>query len=94
MSTLLHVPDVRFDEAMAATVALVRPGSPVAIGLWGGTNREFTNETDHFDPPRFFSSRADERVQAMLARFGEVESFESWPSDRSDWSYQFILLRI
>ena len=93
MSTLLHVPNLRFDAAMEATVSLLQPGSPLAIGLWGGIDREFTNDTDHFDPPRFFSLRSDERVQAMLAPFGEIESFESWPNVRSDWSYQFIVLR-
>lgn len=94
MSTLLHVPDNRFDTAMHATVSLLHPGSPLAIGLWGGVDREFTNETDHFDPPRFFSLRSDDRVQAMLSAHGAIESFESWPNDRSDWSYQFIVLRV
>lgn len=94
MSTLLHVPDDRFDAAMAATVSLLRPGSPLAIGLWGGVDREFTNETDHFDPPRFFSLRSDERARTMLASFGTIESFESWPNDRSDWSYQFAVVRV
>jgi hypothetical protein len=94
MSTLLHVPDARFDAAMEATILLLQPGSPLAIGLWGGIDREFTNDTDHFDPPRFFSLRSDERVQVMLERFGEIESFESWPNHRSDWSYQFIVLRV
>jgi hypothetical protein len=94
MSTLLHVPNLRFDAAMEETVSLLQPGSPLAIGLWGGIDREFTNDTDHFDPPRFFSLRSDERVQVMLAPFGEIESFESWPNVRSDWSDQFIVLRV
>jgi hypothetical protein len=94
MSTLLHVPNLRFDAAMEETVSLLQPGSPLAIGLWGGIDREFTNDTDHFDPPRFFSLRSDERVQVMLAPFGEIESFESGPNVRSDWSDQFIVLRV
>ena len=69
-------------------------GLTLAIGLWGGIDREFTNDTDHFDPPRFFSLRSNERVQPMLAPFGEVESFESWPNVHSDWCYQFIVLRV
>lgn len=94
MSTLLHVPDNRFDAAVAATTSSLRPGAPLAIGLWGGSDREFVNDTDRFDPPRFFSLRSDVRVQQMLERHGDVESFESWPSDRSDWSYQFIVVRV
>lgn len=94
MSTLLHVPDERFEVAMQATVSLLRPGAPLAIGLWGGLDREFTNDIDHFDPPRFFSLRSDDRVQDMLAPFGEIEVFESWPNDRSDWCYQFVVVRV
>ena len=94
MSTLLHVPDERFDDAVSATTSLLGPGSPLAIGLWGGIDREFTNETDHFDPPRFFSLRSDGRIRSMLRTHGAIESFESWPNDRRDWSYQFIVLRV
>lgn len=94
MSTLMHVPDDRFDAAMEATVSLLRLAAPLAIGLWGGIDREFTNETDHFDPPRFFSLRSDERVRTMLAPHGAIESFETWPNDRNDWCYQFIILRV
>ncbi len=78
---------------MEATVSLLRPGSPVALVLWGGVDREFTNETDHFAPPRFFSLRSDDRVRAMLEPFGTVELFESWQNKRGGWTYQFIVLR-
>ena len=94
MSTLVHVPDDRFDQAMVPLLELLRPGAPLAVGSWGGIDREFTNETDHFDPPRFFSLRSDDRIQAMLARHAEVESFHSWPQDRGSESYQFAVLRV
>lgn len=94
MSTLLHVPDDRFDEALASTTSLLRRGSPLAIGTWGGVDREFISEADHFDPPRFFSLRSDQRIQSMLSVHGTIESFEAWPNDRNDWSYQFIVLRV
>lgn len=93
MSTLLHVPDERFDAAMVATTSLLCPGAPIAIGLWGGLDREFVNDTDRFDPPRFFSHRSDRRVQSMLAAYGTIESFESWPIDGQAWRYQFVVLR-
>lgn len=94
MSTLLHVPDDRFDDALRATTALLQPGSPLAIGLWGGIDEELVWEDDHFEPARFFSVRSHDRIQAMLGRHGVVESFESWENDRGPWSYQFILLRV
>lgn len=94
MSTLLHVPDERFDDAMRAITSLLRPGAPLAIGLWGGFDRENAKLEDHFDPPRFFSVRSDDRIQRMLSAHGTIESFESWATIRGEGTYQFIVLRV
>jgi len=94
MSTLLHVPDRDFDQAMSELIRVLRPGSPLAIGLWGGFDGEGPNGFDRIDPPRFFSHRSHERARAMLARHGEIEQFDTWPDDRSTWEYQFIVLRV
>ena len=93
-STLLHVPDADFAVAVEAVVAPIRPGAPVAIGLWGGMDREWVNERDRFDPPRFFSLRSHERLRVMLAPFGTIERFETWPDVTSTWEYQFVVLRL
>ncbi len=94
MSTLLHVPDERFDEALRATTALLLPGAPLAIGMWGGVDSEAVWADDHFDPPRFFSFRSHDRIQEMLGRHGVVESFDVWETERAPGSYQFIVLRV
>lgn len=94
MSTLVHVPDSRFDEAMSATTALLRPGSPLAVGLWAGVDREYVNETDRFDPPRFFSTRSSDRVREMLGGHGTIEAFETWQNERSDQTYQLAIVRV
>lgn len=93
MSTLLHVPDSRFDDAMTAIMSLVSSGAPVGLGVWGGQDREFVNESDRFDPPRFYSHRSDERLQQMLGRHGDVERFDSWVTDVEGWEYQFAVVR-
>ncbi|MGK0274524.1 MAG: SAM-dependent methyltransferase [Ilumatobacter sp.] len=94
MSTLLHVPDQRFDEAIRAITSLLAPGSPLAIGLWGGLDRENGKLDDHFGPPRFFSSRTDHRIQRMLGGHGLIESFDSWPHAGGEGRYQFAILRL
>ena len=94
MSTLVHVPDAHFDRAMREFIRVLRPGSPLAIGLWGGFDRESVSDFDRIDPPRFFSNRSHERARAMLARHGELEQFDTWPDDRSTWEYQFAVLRV
>ena len=93
MSTLLHVPDADFDAAMRELLRVLHPGSPLAIGLWGGFDREGVNDFDRIHPPRFFSHRTHERAHAMLARHATVTTFETWRDDRSTWEYQYAELR-
>ena len=94
MSTLLHVPNVEFDTAMSEIVRAVRPGAPIAIGLWGGPDSEGPNERDTIQPPRFFSIRSDERLRAMLRVHGELERFDTWTEPGTEClHYQFVVLR-
>ena len=94
MSTLLHLPDSRIDEALVEIIRVLRPGAPLAIGLWGGADREFVVESDRFDPPRFFAIRSDDAVAKRLAPFGSIESFSTWPSLHDpEEHYQFAVLR-
>lgn len=93
MSTLLHVADADLDAALAEVVRVLRPGAPLAVGLWGG---EKTIEGPHGDathgPARFFSFRTDERVRAVLGRYGTVEQWTTWPGARA-MHYQFAVVR-
>ncbi|MEL7210873.1 MAG: class I SAM-dependent methyltransferase, partial [Actinomycetota bacterium] len=94
MSTLVHVADADFDRAMDAIAATVVPGSPIALGLWGGRDQEGRQEEDHFDPPRFYSLRRHDRVQAMLEAHGTVIRFETHdPGLAEGWEYQLAIVR-
>ena len=93
MSTLVHIPDDRFGEAMQAITCALQPGAPLAIGLWGGFDHEGWMPARNDLPSRFFSLRSHERAREMLARHGTVDHFTTWLDDRSDWEYQFAILR-
>jgi len=94
MSTLLHVPDSEFDQAVREIRRVLAPGSPLAIGLWGGADSEGVRHDDEIHPPRFFSFRADSRLQQMLSQHGTVEQFETWtPDGPGRRTYQWAVLR-
>jgi SAM-dependent methyltransferase len=95
MSTLVHVPNVYFDAAMKEICRVIRPGGPLALGLWcGGTDVEGVKDDDEIMPKRFFSQRTDERLQGMLEPHGRIEVFDTWRRDHdSNWNYQFVVLR-
>ncbi len=95
MSTLQHVPDARFHEAMREIVRVLRPGAPLGLGLWGGHERvlESTGASSGLTLPRHFTLRSHERTTAMLSEHGTVERFDTFPDGDSDWEYQVVVLR-
>ena len=94
MSTFVHVPHDRFDEAMSELVRVVTPGAPLGIGTWGGLDFEGVPGFGEFRPYRFFSLATHDRWREMLERHGTVERFETFADTRpSGWEYQFAVLR-
>lgn len=94
MSTLLHIPDRDFDAAMHEVRRVLEPGSPLAIGLWGGSDAEGLKHDDEIHPPRFFSFRSHARMKDMLGRHGALEQFQTWtPDGTGRWTYQWAVLR-
>ncbi len=94
MSTLVHVPDDRWDAALMSIIHALKPAAPLAIGLWGGVDEERWHPPRNGLPSRFFSLRSHARVRLMLQRHGDLHSFVTWPDDRSEWEYQFAVLRV
>jgi SAM-dependent methyltransferase len=94
MSTLLHVADEDLDQALQEIVRVLRPGAPLAIGLWGDANGSGQTWEDGtgYGPARFFSIRSDDGLRSVLARYGEVEQWATWDNDRA-MHYQWAVLR-
>ena len=94
MSTFVHVPHDRFDEAISEMIRVVRRGGPLGIGTWGGVDFEGVPEFGDLRPYRFFSLATHDRWRAMLSRHGELNAFETFASTGGDgWEYQFAVLR-
>ncbi len=75
MSTFVHVPHERFDEAITEMIRVLTPGAPLAIGTWGGVDFEGIAPFGDLRPHRFFSLATHDRWREMLARHGDVETF-------------------
>ena len=95
MSTFVHVPHDRFDDAMSEMTRLVVPGGLLGIGTWGGRDFEGIIEHGELRPYRFFSHASHDRWRSMLARHGAVEVFDTFaPDAREGWEYQFAVIRL
>ena len=94
MSTFVHVPDERFDEAITEMLRVVPPGALLAIGTWGGLDFEGVREFGDLRPYRFFSLRSHDRWRQLLAEHGELVSLDTFESSGSHgWEYQFAVVR-
>lgn len=93
MSTLMHVPNDGIDQVMAELARVVQPGSPIAVGMWGGDDHEEVFADDEIEPKRYYCFRSDRTVQQLCARHGTVETFRTWTSTKSEQHYQYIILR-
>ncbi|GAB2633001.1 class I SAM-dependent methyltransferase [Nocardia goodfellowii] len=94
MSTLLHVADGDLDAALAEIIRVLRPGAPLAIGLWGNeTGGEYHwDDSSAHGPARFFSIRTDDTLRTTLARHGTLEEWLTW-RDGGSMHYQWAVLR-
>lgn len=94
MSTFVHVPHARFDEAITEMLRVVAAGSPLAIGTWGGLDFEGIVPFGDLRPDRFFSLATHDRWREMLGRHADVEVFETHDPGHDDgWEYQFAVVR-
>lgn len=76
MSSLLHVPNRDLDAVVGEIIRVLCPGAPLAIGLWGGIDREGIWEDDIAEPRRFFSLRSDDHLRALLRQHFEILEFD------------------
>ena len=94
MSTFVHVPHARFDEAITEMIRVVRPGGLLGIGTWGGRDFEGHPEFGDIRPYRFVSLAAHDRWRTMLEAHATVTDFQTFESDNpSGWEYQFASLQ-
>lgn len=95
MSTLLHVADEDLDQALQQIIRVLRPGAPLAVGLWGDVTagEHVWEDGKGYGPGRFFSIRSDEGLHEVLARYGAVEQWTTWDDDRV-MHYQWAVLRV
>jgi SAM-dependent methyltransferase len=93
MSTFVHVPRARHDVALAELMRVMRPGSRLAIGTWGGVDFEGVPEFGALRPYRFFSLSSHDRWRSLLDRHGVVVAFDTLAStSAAGWEYQFAIL--
>lgn len=88
---LLHVPNADLPRALSAVHAVLSPDGLFFLGAYGGEPFEGVAPDDWHDPPRFFSFRTDEQLEAFVRERFEVLDFHVVESDGN--RFQSLTLR-
>jgi SAM-dependent methyltransferase len=91
MNCLLHVPDADLPAVLATVARLLVPGGLFFVGVYGGRDEEGVWDGDSHTPPRFFSRRADARLQEFARRHFEVVDFHTTGAGQN--RFQSLTLR-
>ncbi len=94
MSTLMHIREVDTADALHEMIAVLRPGAPMHVGLWGGPDGDVISEQGIDGQRRLFSLRSFRRNQELLGAFATIEWSTSWDFGPEEWPYHLFRLRI
>ncbi len=75
LNCLLHVPNADLPAVLSAVRGLMASGGLFFLGTYGGEPSEGVAPNDVHDPPRFFSLRSDEQIEAFARDHFEVIDF-------------------
>ena len=74
--------------------AVLRPGAPLFVGVWGGEQGDIVTGTPLAGLQRLFSLRPFDVNHRLLAACAEVEHASTWDLGPDEWEYQVFQLRV
>lgn len=92
LNCLLHVPNDDLPAVLAGIRELLKPGGLFFLGVYGSEPFEGIFTKDWHDPPRFYSFRSDEQIQAFAGALFELVDFHVREFDE-EFRFQSLLLR-
>jgi SAM-dependent methyltransferase len=92
INCLLHVPNADLPAVLAAIHGVLNVGGLLFLGVYGGEPFEGVDPEDWHDPPRFFSFRSDEQIQAFARERFDLIDFHTLESD-SHFRFQSLTVR-
>ncbi len=96
LSCLLHVPKKDLPVILNTLKKLLKPAGLFFMSVYGGPVTEGVWEKDYHQPPRFFSTYADDQLLSVVTRDFELDDFKTilLPAEAdSDLHAQRLILR-
>lgn len=94
LNCLLHVPNSDLPAVLQQIHRVLKRGGLMFLGVYGGIAHEGQLPNDTYEPKRFFSSRTDEQIQAMVQSYFQIVSFKAIPlPEEQDEHFQSLIMR-
>ena len=96
LNCLLHVPKKDMPAVLNTLRNLLKPSGLFFMSVYGGPATEGVWEKDYHQPPRFFSTYADDRLITIVTHDFDLIDFKTIPlpaEDDSDLHAQRLILR-
>ncbi|GCE28615.1 hypothetical protein KDA_40990 [Dictyobacter alpinus] len=93
LNCLLHVPAQDLPAVLEKLSSLLRSGGLFFLGIYGGIEKEGVSDKDWHHPPRFFSRHTEAFMRQAVEAYFEIVSFKTIPLEKSEWSFQAMVLR-
>jgi len=93
LNSLLHIPKVKFPNALENVKKVLKPAGLFYLGVYGGEEFEGIWELDSYTPKRFFSFHSDENIQKRTSDVFDLLSFKKINVDNNSSHFQSLILR-
>ncbi len=89
----MHLPADSIETTVRAMASALAPGSPLQIGVWGGSLGSIVSTFAMDGRPRPFHLRSAEENRELFIAGGSIEEEEVLDLGADGWDYQLFRLR-
>jgi SAM-dependent methyltransferase len=93
LNSLLHLPKEELPIVLQNIRRVIKANGLFFLGVYGGYDFEGIWEKDSYEPKRFFSFHADEKLKQVVTEIFTLLSFKEINSGDGDLHFQLFILR-
>jgi SAM-dependent methyltransferase len=92
LNCLLHVPKPDLPRVLESVRRVLKPGGLMFMSVYGGIEEEGVWPDDNHEPKRFFAFYTDEKIQAIVSRYFDLEQFTAVDNETENGLHSQILI--
>lgn len=93
LNSLLHVPKKDMSIVLEELKRVLKHGSLIYIGVYGGVDSEYIWEEDRYEPKRFFSYYTRDKIKELMKNYFEILYFNEFYAENKKMDFYSMILR-